>query len=439
MKQFILFILIALSFVACGEMEQGKSEPSNNSNATSDSSQSSSDESDAVVESANVETMKEIEWKKSFKRTFREYTVIDSEDNFYSLHREDLPHRAIITKVDKNGVVLWKKTVEFNAQLDWTYSYPGELKIDKNNNLYLVGSGNEPVKNLENFSQNDLIIKSFVIKYSSEGNQLWEYIENSNIKTYGEALSIDKNGNVYFVGRDEQKKLSLIKLDSNGKKVMQKFYDSFAYSNVGKVDIIHSKKTENIYLLTQIKKSKKYNLSILKLKLNGTQLWNKSYKISDNSYSTELVGFEEDSNRNVIAVINRKLDTKSNQPMYDIKVFKINSNGSKLWENDYGTVQSDRARFMTLDKQDNIFVTGYTKGAFDGFENSEQKLDTFLSKLSPEGDILKTDQINTFGPNGYNVAGGQFIGFDSENHLFLTANGIIGSDYTYSSFLVKYK
>jgi len=421
MKQFILFILIALSFVACGEIEQGKSEPSNNSNANSASSQSSSSESESVVE-----TMKEIAWTKSYKRTFRKYTVLDSEDNFYSLYLGDERDSAVITKIDNTGIILWTKNIKFNTQLNGIYLCPGELKIDKDNNLYLVGSGYASIKN----NLDTAVFNSFVIKYSSEAKQLWEYIENSTIQTHGESLSVDKNGNVYFVGRDEEKKLSLTKLNKNGKKVMQKHYNAFPYNSVGKVDIVLSKKTESIYLLTQVESSKKFNLSILKLQLDGTQLWSKSYNILDNPYSIILVGLEEDSTGNVIAVVNRALD---------IKVLKINSNGSRLWEHDYGTVDPDRAHFMTLDKQDNIFVTGYTTGAFDGFESNEYKSDTFLSKLSPEGDMLKTDQINTFGTNAYNVAGGQFIGFDSKNNLFLTAYGIIGSDFTYDSFLVKYK
>ena len=423
MKKIILFIASVLIFHGCGEVNYGEDNSSINYESNSISNQVT-----------NPETMVSMEWKKSYRRIFRKYTVMDSNDNFYSLHLEDQPHRAIINKMDANGNFIWQKTIEFNTKLDTTYIYNGEMKIDKSGNIYLVGSGHNKVDKIT--STNDLFQNAFVMKISSSGDKIWEYIENSTIRTYGEALSVDKSGNVYFVGRDENSKLSLIKLNKNGKKVFKKSYNSVSYTTMGKVDIILS--DNNIYLLTKMSVSKKKPLYVIKTSLDGVQEWAKSYKIQEDEYLLDTVGFEEDSNGDIIIVSN-KTKLVNNSILYDINLFKINQNGSKLWEKTYGTDKVDKVRFIKLDNNNNIFLTGYTQGAFNGFENQEATLDIFLSKVSPEGDVLKTDQIKTFGLRGMNVAGGKFIGFNKQNNLFISGDGNIDDNSSTSSFLIKYK
>lgn len=423
MKKIILFIVSVLIFHGCGEVNYGEDNSSINYESNSISNQVT-----------NPETMVSMEWKKSYRRIFRKYTIMDSNDNFYSLHLEDQPHRAIINKMDANGNFIWQKTIEFNTKLDTTYIYNGEMKIDKSGNIYLVGSGHNKVDKIT--STNDLFQNAFVMKISSSGDKIWEYIENSTIRTYGEALSVDKSGNVYFVGRDENSKLSLIKLNKNGKKVFKKSYNSVSYTTMGKVDIILS--DNNIYLLTKMSVSKKKPLYVIKTSLDGVQEWAKSYKIQEDEYLLDTVGFEEDSNGDIIIVSN-KTKLVNNSILYDINLFKINQNGSKLWEKTYGTDKVDKVRFIKLDNNNNIFLTGYTQGAFNGFENQEATLDIFLSKVSPEGDVLKTDQIKTFGLRGMNVAGGKFIGFNKQNNLFISGDGNIDDNSSTSSFLIKYK
>ncbi len=431
MKKIILTI-VTLFFNGCGEITYG------DDNTTLPNNQDGYTRSGAsnlpLAQSNNPETMNSIEWKKSYSRIFREYTVMDSAGNFYSLYRVDIPHRAIISKLNPNGELVWEKSIYLNENLQASYVYNGEMKIDKDGNIYLVGSGHDKVDNLT--STNDLFQHAFVMKISPSGDKIWEYIENSIIRTYGEALSIDRNGNVYFIGRDENSKLSLIKLNKDGEKVFKKSYDSVSYNTMGKVDIILSK--NNIYLLTKKSILKKKPLYIIKTSLNGIEKWSKSYKIQEDAYLLDTVGFEEDSNGDIILVSN-KTKFVNNSMLYDINLLKINQYGTKLWEHTYGTDKVDKVRFVKLDNNNNIFVTGYTQGAFNGFENDEATLDTFLSKISPEGDVLKTDQIKTFGLSGMNVAGARFIGFNKNNNLFISGWGNIDNNRTTSSFLIKYK
>jgi len=443
MKIFIYFILMALYFQACGQITYEDNENNNNSilpssvdnenNNTSVLSSSTTNDRDniSLEPSTTPESMIEMEWKKSYKRIFREYTVIDKKGYLYSLYRVDQPHRAIISKVDLNGTIIWEKTITLNQKLQASYIYNGEMKLDAEGNIYLVGSGSHTVNNT-GFSNRDYFQKSFVMKFSPLGDKLWEYINDSKIRTYGEALSIDAMGNVYFVGRDENQKLSLIKLDKYGNKVMNKFYDSVSYNNFGIPDIILS--NNSLYLLMTKKISKKKIMYIVKTSLTGTKEWAKAYVVGNTEY-LDHIGFLEDSFENIIIVSNT-YDSK-HKWLPNISLLKINKNGSKIWEYTYGTEKSDKIRSIAIDKRDNIFITGYTSGAFNGYEN-DKRLDIFLSKISSQGDILKTEQIKTFSLGG-NVVGGRFIGFDNKQNLFLAGYGVLGSDMSKSSFLIKYK
>ena len=419
MKKIILFI-ITLIFYGCGEITYGDANSSKNKDSNS-----------TITQTVNDEVMEAIEWKKSYSRIFREYTVMDREDNFYSLYRVDAPHRAILSKLNPNGELLWEKSIYLNENLQASYVYNGEMKIDKDGNIYLVGSGHEKTDNAT--SSNDYFQHAFVMKISSSGNKIWEYIDNSNIRTYGEALSIDANGNVYFVMGDKNYNLSLVKLSQDGKELFRSSYGANSY--FGKADIILSQ--DSIYLLSKRKTAQNATLSVIKTSLDGIKKWSKEYETGKKE-SLFPSGFEQDSDGNIVVVtIKNYFGTNISLP--NIYLFKINQNGTKLWEQTYGTDNFDKVRFVKLDNNNNIFITGYTKGAFDGFENDEAKLDVFLSKISSQGDVLKTDQIETFGLSGGNVAGARFIGFNKKNNLFISGWGNIDNNTTTSSFLIKYK
>jgi len=438
-KQFILFILIALFFVACGEMEQGKSEPRNNSNATSDSSQSSSDESDAVVESANVETMKEIEWKKSYDWAFNGLTTMDRDDNFYSAYtRSSNGLNITLIKTNSSGTMLWKREVTLDLEgYAFRYFNDGKISFDEDGYLYITGSvykkrpndgGNLNVPNSE---------KAFILKVSSLGKKIWQYIHGSKYGAFGTSLTFDSKGNIYFSGREKiilsQSNMFVITLNQKGTNQNYKHYSPYGYIK-SMNDIIYSQNA--LYLLTsETKSSIKIgrvisSVKVIKTSLDGKEIWSKVYDKREGVTTSNEKFVQDDEGNFIIGGTKRDYNDKSIGR--NIYILKISTEGEILWEKSYGTDSVESITTLIVDKKNNIFVGGSTGGAFDGY-SSDKYEDAFISKLSFQGDVLKTEQFSA-----RDKSYGKFLGFDKGNHLFFGGFGELEAKKGYS-FLIKYK
>ncbi len=76
-----------------------------------------------------------------------------------------------------------------------------------------------------------------------------------------------------------------------------------------------------------------------------------------------------------------ELEGPSNGGMdMDFYVSKLDSNGLLLWTEQFGTTSDDRAFGISVDGQDNVYVTGYTSGSLFGSNAGLQ--DAFLIKLA---------------------------------------------------------
>ncbi|HRZ78647.1 MAG TPA: SBBP repeat-containing protein [bacterium] len=85
------------------------------------------------------------------------------------------------------------------------------------------------------------------------------------------------------------------------------------------------------------------------------------------------------------------LDKNSNVGGKDIFLSKFNSDGNKLWTKQWGSNLDDYGRSSVSNDSGDIYVTGYTKGSFDGYKNSG-KTDSFLTKFNVDGKKLWTKQ-----------------------------------------------
>eukprot|EP00981_Chlorochromonas_danica_P003801 scaffold706_cov192-Ochromonas_danica.AAC.1 len=72
------------------------------------------------------------------------------------------------------------------------------------------------------------------------------------------------------------------------------------------------------------------------------------------------------------------------------------------------------ANALAIDKENNIIITGYVKGDFQGQTNAGYS-DIFIMKYSPSGDLIYT---KLYGTNTTDTAEG--IGIDSLNNIYLT-------------------
>ncbi len=99
---------------------------------------------------------------------------------------------------------------------------------------------------------------------------------------------------------------------------------------------------------------------------------------------------------------------------YDIFITKYSNDGNHQWTKIFGSNTEDWARGLAIDNEDNICVTGRTLGVFNG-ENNIGSEDIFIVKYAGNGDHQWTKVIGST-----NVESGRGIAIDSNNNIYIT-------------------
>ena len=134
------------------------------------------------------------------------------------------------------------------------------------------------------------------------------------------------------------------------------------------------------------------------------------------------------------------LNGYENNGSVDIFLKVFDEDGNELWAKLYGTEKPDVIKSIIFDDKDNIFIAGYTIGAFEGKENGNSDCslelslnceDIFFLKLNPDGDVVHTEQ---YGSDHHDAA--KAMAFDSKGNLFVV--GYTRGELDGNSFTVNY-
>jgi predicted small lipoprotein YifL len=79
-------------------------------------------------------------------------------------------------------------------------------------------------------------------------------------------------------------------------------------------------------------------------------------------------------------------------------VVKFDASGNRVWTQQFGTGAGDYPNAITTDPQGNIYVAGFTKGAFSGFTNSGPPQSVII-KLNSSGQVQWIQQFSSYGPS----------------------------------------
>ena len=97
--------------------------------------------------------------------------------------------------------------------------------------------------------------------------------------------------------------------------------------------------------------------------------------VTDDSFNVYVVGFT-----------NGDFDGNQNLGGSDIIIVKYNSDGVKQWSKQYGTSFNDYGTGITIDSNNNIYITGHTIGGL--YVNvTSGNYDVFVIKLNGDGII----------------------------------------------------
>jgi hypothetical protein len=282
-----------------------------------------------------------------------------------------------ITKFDNNGTKLWTK-IWGTSDYDEAYS----IASDSSGNVYITGYTQGTFDGYSDNGSNDI----FVTKYSGDGIHLWTKQINSTYSTYGEAITSDSSGNVYITGYTQGT------FDGN--------------SPIGSEDVF-----------------------VVKFSSNGTRLWSRLWGTINND---EAYGIASDSSGNVYITgyTQGSFNGYSLSGGTDVFVTKYSSEGNHLWTKQWGTSGSETGYSITSDLSENLYITGYTYGTFDGYSNNGGQ-DLFVTKYDNNGTILWTKQ---WGSSSNDTAYG--INNDISDQIYITGRtyGVLDGNISNGGF-----
>ncbi len=227
----------------------------------------------------------------------------------------------------------WAKTVQ-PMTTEYTEVTPNAMVNDSEGNIYVAGQLSGPV-DFDGFIIGTSLngSKGFLAKYDKCGKVLWaKMVADFTNPSSVTKLTIDKEDNLILAGYFQAHPPSSTSLNTN-----IAYFDNImleAYPNGNSV---------NLFLA-------KYNSS-------GEAIWAKKYDGGVSSFYTSFygIGLEVGSN-NDIYVASRK-DVLSTFDITSCNLYKYTENGDFLWKRP-AVSRGDLDRYMTIDKDDNIYITG---------------------------------------------------------------------------------
>ncbi len=302
-------------------------------------------------------------------------------------------HDVFITKYSSVGEYLWA------INLGGTEVEKGNgITLDSEGNVFVTGyfygtadfDPSDASANLVSQGNHDV----FIAKYNSSGEYVWAIDLGGADWAEGLDISLDSENNVVITGSfygtaDFDPSDAEANLISNG------HYDAFVakYSNAG------------TYLWA--------------INLGGSNLEKSNGIALDSEGNVFVTGYFYGTADFDPSDASVNLESQGN---HDVFVAKYNSSGEYVWAIDLGGADRAEGLDISLDSEDNVFITGSFFGTAD-FDPSDAlanlisngHYDAFIAKYSNSGECLWAINLG-----GTEVEKGNGIALDSEGNVFVT-------------------
>lgn len=313
--------------------------------------------------------------------------AIDSNDNVYVVQRYN-QDRSVLVKYNSSGVYQWNKTLD--PYYSGHYFQPQDVDVDGSDNIYVAG-------NVLDLSGNT-IYRAFVVKYDTSANQTWQMElamgSTNSMDCYG--CSADSSGNVYITGGANQQSgfynaPYAAKISSNGTPQWMTYFNAGSNSAIGYA--VNTDSSGNVYIGGHANQNTGNGSDAFLAKFNssGTNQWQNFSGYSQNT--DELQGVAIDSSGNVISV---GLINQYSGGYPTAVIYKHNSSGTLQFVR---TLQNSNSAYsgvytyitavdVTLDSNDNIYITGMTNKSTQDTSNPSDEI--VIAKLPGDGSLTGT-------------------------------------------------
>lgn len=319
------------------------------------------------------------------------------------------------------------RTIKINpitGSSSWTKDYDGPahqddkiyaIAVDRLNNIYVagyttgIGVGTDMT----------------IIKYNSNGTQLWAQSYNSTTNGDDGALgvAVDDSLNVYVTGYVTLAGLDMYLVKYNSGGVYQWGQSFGGNSNQDdKAYAITVDQLDNIYIGGYtINNSNGADFTLVKYNRNGSRLWFTKY--DGPAHKDDIAECMALSEENGIYLAGSSKSTSSASSADYLTVRFNPENGDTVWSRSYAGSgnEEDKIYAITIDDLDNIYVTGSITAENPLAQGSPTDMNNnyMTIKYTPDGDVLWSTAYDTSSRN--ETARALFISH-SQNFLFVTGS-----------------
>jgi len=270
---------------------------------------------------------------------------IDSEDNIIVTGLTFLGTKSnvLTIKYDSNGNEIW--TAQYDSgKSDVAFS----LAVDNNNNIIIFGySGKLPI------SEGDC----FIVKYSSEGIEQWNYTFSLGECDYPGGIIVDSENNIIVTGGSGIWQMNIFywifKMDENCVEIWNHTFHE------GAIDIglgVAVDSNDNIITTGFSSTFFVDPVFLIKYDKNGDIIWEKRRP------GSEPWDIAIDSQDNIVIT-----GSGYYYPTITIFTLKCDANGTIIWINEFDSGAYDGGQSVAIDSDDNIIVGGFSGFSIDDY------------------------------------------------------------------------
>lgn len=338
--------------------------------------------------------------------------IINTNDNGYAVLGHTQSADFDVKNKTDDSFDFWLLKFDEENNLEWSKTFGGtnddrgRAIIQTNDNGFLVtgfsrSSDGDVTTNNGNYD-------FWTLKLDAAGTIIWE--KSFGFSGSDQAYTIQKTTDNGFLlggsldvsasgGQGNSKSQHaggdfwLIKIDENGTKLWSRYYGGLFTDSLYDIEetdngdfiLIGSSDSSDTDISNNIGD---YDFWVVKIDKNGTKIWEKNYGGTQPDEAFSIV--KTNNNQFLIAGNSRSLDVNvsQNTGSSDIWLIKINEDGELIWEKNYGGSNFEIGNKIIKSNQEGFYITGSSRSAdFDVSINQGNK-DVWILKVDESGNLL---------------------------------------------------
>lgn len=314
----------------------------------------------------------------------------------------------------------------------WTRSFnppPGaqgfRITVDDSNNVYVGGNAGEGIA---------------VIKYSRDGNELWStfLVDSSSYDMSFVDFALDEQGNVSVTGNTTNQfsgeflnDFITAKFNQDGIEEWRQYYSLASQTDDIPIGLEIDSQGNTIVGGASYECPNPYGICeddyvVIKYSPTGVEKWVRIYEspLFDEDIPVDIA---VDSQDNIIITGYSVRNVES----FNFLTIKYDSSGNELWTSEYNGPGNKRdfAHALTLDTQDNIYITGSSRAGITA------DAELVSVKYDPNGSQVWAVSYSDAASSS-NI--GWSIAVDDENNVYVGAQSV-GNSSSWDYLTVKYR